>query len=57
MNIKLWELGLVSGGALGLGLWQLYDVNKALREPPADDQQKAGERGGNETEAGGPGDQ
>lgn len=34
MNIKLLELFLVLGVVLGLGLWQLYDVNKALKEEP-----------------------
>lgn len=32
MNIIIWELILVAVVALGLGGWQLYDVNRALRK-------------------------
>ncbi|NBB92902.1 MAG: hypothetical protein GVY32_07025 [Gammaproteobacteria bacterium] len=37
MNIILLELILVLVVALGLGFWQLYDVNKALKEHSDDD--------------------
>jgi hypothetical protein len=32
MDLILLELLLVLSVALGLGFWQLYDVNKALKE-------------------------
>lgn len=32
MPVILIELVLVLGVTLGIGLWQLYDVNKALKE-------------------------
>lgn len=32
MNIIVLELILVAVVALGLGFWQLYDVNKALKK-------------------------
>lgn len=32
MNIIVLELILVAGVALGLGFWQLYDVNKELKK-------------------------
>lgn len=32
MSIKVLELVLVAGVALGLGFWQLYDVNRELRK-------------------------
>ena len=32
MDIILLELLLVLGVFIGLGVWQLYDVNKALKE-------------------------
>jgi len=32
MDLILLELLLVLAVALGLGFWQLYDVNKALKE-------------------------
>lgn len=31
MHIKWLELILVSGVALGIAFWQLYDVNKAIK--------------------------
>jgi len=37
MNIILLELILVLVVALGLGFWQLYDVNKALKNHRDDD--------------------
>ena len=40
MNLILLELILVTGIALGLGFWQLYDVNKALKEEQEKDQDK-----------------
>ena len=39
MHIKWLELILVAGVALGIGFWQLYDVNKALKE----DKEKTGQ--------------
>jgi len=32
MSIIVWELILVAAVALGLGAWQLHDVNRALRD-------------------------
>lgn len=32
MNIIVWELILVLVVALGLGFWQLYDINRELRK-------------------------
>lgn len=32
MNIKVLELVLVVVAALGIGFWQLYDVNKELKK-------------------------
>jgi len=32
MNLALIELILVAVLALGFGIWQLYDVNKAIRK-------------------------
>ena len=32
MGIKALELVLVLGAVLGIGIWQLLDVNKALKE-------------------------
>ncbi|MEE4295868.1 MAG: hypothetical protein V2J20_04545 [Wenzhouxiangella sp.] len=31
MHIKWLELILVAGVALGIGFWQLYDVNKSIK--------------------------
>ena len=36
MSIIVWELILVAVVAVGLGFWQLYDVNRAMRKPPED---------------------
>lgn len=43
MNIIIIELIVVLGVALGLGFWQLYDVNRELRKhrkdkKPGDDE-------------------
>ena len=41
MPVILIELVLVLGVTLGIGLWQLYDVNKALKEDSGDDRNEA----------------
>lgn len=32
MDVKVLELALIAGAAFGLGFWQLYDVDKALKD-------------------------
>jgi hypothetical protein len=32
MDVKVLELALIVGVAFGLGFWQLYDVDKALKD-------------------------
>lgn len=44
MDIILLELILVAGVALGLGFWQLYDVNKELKKHQNQDSQKNAQR-------------
>ena len=40
MNVILLELILVATVALGIGFWQLYDVNKELKKDRLNDQHK-----------------
>jgi len=37
MNVIVLELILVVVVALGIGFWQLYDVNRELKKPEKDD--------------------
>ncbi len=45
MNIAVLELIVVAVVALGLGLWQLYDVNKELRKHKQPDEESDVDRG------------
>ena len=46
MSIKVFELVLIVVAALGIGFWQLYDVNKELKKDRErrDDDPESGDR-------------
>lgn len=44
MNIALIELLIVTGVVLGIGFWQLWDVNRELRKHDDDDKPGNDER-------------
>ena len=50
MDIIVLELILVAVVALGLGFWQLYDVNRELRKDRDKDGHAVTDRGQNPTE-------
>ena len=45
MNIVIIELIVVLGVALGIGFWQLYDVNRELRKDRKKQQRRDADQG------------